>query len=351
MEKSNSALGMRRRPWQATAMETDDTTLVGQRLVIEETGAPADKLRVQAFSPQPPAVGEVRVRMLAAPINPADLNFIEGTYGVKPQLPATPGVEGCGVVEASNAADYQAGDRVIFLRRAATWATHTVIAADSLFKLPAAIDPLQAAMLKVNPATAWRLLHGFGKPAAGDWIVQNAGNSAVGRCVIQLARSLGIRTVSLVRRTELLDELTHLGGDVVLLDDDAGLAAAKAALGGATAALAFNAVGGDSALRLMNLLREGGTHITFGAMARRPLTVPNGLLIFRDIQVRGMWVTRWIEHAPDAQVRAVYADLAARVAAGTLLQPVDSTHRLDAFAAALARLSAADRAGKVLFAP
>ena len=332
-------------------METLAGTLGGQRLIIEETGAPLEKLRLQAFSPPPPGAGEVLVRMLAAPVNPADLNFIEGTYGVKPQLPATPGVEGCGVVEASAVADYQVGERVIFLRRAATWATHTVVAADALFKLPAAIDPLQAAMLKVNPATAWRLLHGFGKPEQGGWIVQNAGNSAVGRCVIQLARGLGIRTLSLVRRPELIDELQQLGGDLVVLDDEAGLAAGKAALGGACAALAFNAVGGDSALRLMNLLRDGGTHITFGAMAKRPLTVPNGLLIFRDLQLRGLWVTRWIEHAPDAEVRGVYADLAARVAAGTLVQPVDSVHALNAFPAALARLGAGDRAGKVLFAP
>ncbi|MCX6874158.1 MAG: 2-enoyl thioester reductase domain-containing protein [Verrucomicrobia bacterium] len=338
-------------PWQVQAMAIVDANLAGKRLVIEETGTPVEKLRVQAFRPPPVGTGQVLVRMLAAPVNPADLNFIEGTYGVQPVLPTTPGVEGCGVVETSGAADYQPGDRVIFLRRAATWATHTVAAAETLFKLPTAIDPLQAAMLKVNPATAWRLLHGFGKPEAGGWIVQNAGNSAVGRCVIQLARAMGLRTLSLVRRPELMAELTRLGGEVVLLDDEAGLAAAKAALGGATAALAFNAVGGDSALRLMNLLRDGGVHITFGAMAKRPLTVPNGLLIFRDLQLRGLWVTRWIEHAPAAEVRAVYADLAARVTAGTLVQAVDSTHPLDAFPAALARLTAADRAGKVLFVP
>jgi mitochondrial enoyl-[acyl-carrier protein] reductase / trans-2-enoyl-CoA reductase len=83
---------------------------------------------------------------------------------------------------------------VIFLRRADTWATHTTVAADSLFKLPVGIDPVQAAMLKVNPATAWRLLHGIEAAVKGDWIVQNAGNSAVGGCVIQLARDLGIHT-------------------------------------------------------------------------------------------------------------------------------------------------------------
>jgi NADPH:quinone reductase-like Zn-dependent oxidoreductase len=122
-------------------------------------------------------------------------------------------------------------------------------------------------------------------------------------------------------------------------------------MGGANAALAFNAVGGDSALRLMNLLREGASHITFGAMAKRPLTVPNGLLIFRDLQLRGLWVTRWIENAPAAEVQAVYEDLAARVAAGALQQPVDSTHSLPEFAAGLARLTAEDRSGKVLFVP
>jgi NADPH:quinone reductase-like Zn-dependent oxidoreductase len=270
---------------------------------------------------------------------------------VKLELPATPGVEGCGEVVTSGDTAFQAGDRVIFLRRADTWASHTTVAADTLFKLPPGIDPLQAAMLKVNPATAWQLLHGIETVAKGDWIVQNAGNSAVGRCVIQLARDLGIRTVSFVRRAELMDELRELGADHVFLDDDEGLAAAKAALGGAKASLAFNAVGGESALRVMKLLREGGTHITYGAMGRKPLTLPNGLLIFRDIRVRGLWVTRWVENAPPAEVQAVYQDLAARVAAGQLVQPVDGTFPLEKFQDALARLDAPERGGKVLFAP
>jgi NADPH:quinone reductase-like Zn-dependent oxidoreductase len=206
-------------------------------------------------------------------------------------------------------------------------------------------------MLKVNPATAWQLLHGFGFPGSGAWIVQNAGNSAVGRCVIQLARSLGVRTISFVRRAPLVDELLALGADQVFIDDDDGYAAAKSLLGGGTAALAFNAVGGDSALRLMKLLQEGGTHITFGAMGRKPLTLPNGLLIFRDIRVRGLWVTRWSENSPTEEVRAVYQKLAAMVAAGEIVQAVDSTFALEDFRAALERLDHPDRHGKVLFAP
>lgn len=334
-------------------MEDDESTRLGKELVFREFGNPGEILEFeddilisQALDP-----GDVLVRILAAPINPADLNTIEGTYGVKPSLPATPGIEGCGVVEMSHSVDFEEGDKVIFLRRASTWASHTTAPSSSLFKLPPDIDVLQAAMLKVNPATAWRLLHGFVALKEGEWIVQNVGNSAVGRCVIQLARDLGIRTISFVRRPELIEELRGLGADHVFTDDEAGLAAARDVLGGANAALAFNAVGGESALRLMKLLRESGVHITYGAMGRKPLTIPNGLLIFRDIQVRGLWVSRWIENAPRGEVNAVYENLAARVVAGRLVQLVDSSYPLEAFQEALGRLDAPDRAGKVLFVP
>lgn len=332
-------------------MNSAHTPPTASQLRFSQTGKPAEVLEISPLDPRPPASGEVLVRILAAPINPADLNTIEGTYGVKPELPAVPGIEGCGVVETSGSPEFASGDRVMFLRRASTWATHTTVPANSLFKLPAGIDPLQAAMLKVNPATAWRLLHGFETLKAGDCIVQNLGNSAVGRCVIQIARDLGIRTVSFVRRMEVADELRSLGADEVFTDDEEGLQAAKETLGGANAALAFNAVGGDSALRLMKLLRESGTHITYGAMGRKPVTLPNGLLIFRDLRIRGLWVTRWVENASAAEIDEVYQNLTERVAAGKLVQPVDGTFALENYREALARLESPEREGKVLFAP
>jgi mitochondrial enoyl-[acyl-carrier protein] reductase / trans-2-enoyl-CoA reductase len=330
-------------------MSTAQQTGQGRRLIFRETGKPGEVLEVDRFDLDEPAEGEVLVKILAAPINPADLNTIEGTYGVKPPLPATPGIEGFGVVEKSGSADFQTGDRVIFLYRAGTWATHTTVKAEVLFKVPAEIDPLQAAMLKVNPATAWRLLHDFGTLGGDDWVVQNAGNSAVSRCVIQLARDLGIRLISFVRKTDQIPELQKLGAEHVYLDDAEGHAAAKNLLGGENAAVAFNSVGGDSALALMKLLRENGTHVTYGAMGRRPLTVPNGLLIFRNLNIRGLWVTKWLEHAETGEVHALYQNLAERVTAGKIVQPVDSTHALEHFQHALDRLEAADRDGKVLF--
>jgi trans-2-enoyl-CoA reductase len=321
-----------------------------QAIRFHEFGKPAEVLRLEPLELPPLGAGEVRLRMLAAPVNPADLNLIEGTYGVKPPLPTVPGIEGCGEVVESRSPDFEAGDRAIVLRRAGSWASHVQVSGDYLFKLPSGIDPLQAAMLKVNPATAWRLLTGFARPDPGSWIVQNAANSAVGRCVIALGKRLGIHTMNLVRREELRAELLALGADEVMLDDDAAVESLKAS-GRERPVLAFNCVGGESALRLMNLLGTGGIHITYGAMARRPLTVPNGLLIFKDLRFRGLWITKWIENAPPQEILSVYGELAAALASGNLSMPVDRTFPLSEFQSAIGRLSEADRNGKVLLTP
>lgn len=320
-----------------------------QRLVFRQAGPPADVLELESHALPDPSPGEVQVRILASPINPADLNFIEGTYGIKPVFPAVSGTEGCGEVIASGAPDFSPGDRVIFLRQAEAWQDARNLPASHLLKVPAGLDPLQAAMLRVNPATAWRLLTGFGQPPAGSWIVQNAANSGVGRCVIQIARELGIRTLNFIRRPELVAELKALGADEVLPDDEAGFAAARALA--ASPSLAFNSVGGESALRVANLLARGGTHITFGAMAKRPLSIPNGLLIFKDISFRGLWVTKWIESAPRSELDTAYGQLAGWALEGKLLQPVESVHPLAGYSAALARAAESGRAGKVLFGP
>jgi len=320
-----------------------------QVLTFSRFGPPSEVLELQSLELPSLAENEVRLRILAAPINPADLNLIEGTYGIKPELPAVSGIEGCGRVEESRDPRFVPGDLAIFLRRSATWSSHVQVDGDILFKLPAGIDPQQAAMLKVNPATAWRLLTGFAKPAAGSWVVQNASNSGVGRCVIQLAKSLGIRSMNLVRRSELIPELTALGADHAVVDGEDGLKEAKAIIGKPGAALGFNAVGGESALRVMNLLAPRAIHITYGAMGRRPLTIPNGLLIFKDLQFRGLWITRWIEDATEDEIHEVYTNLTEKVARGELVQPVDSIFGLQDFQQALARAAEGGRDGKVLF--
>jgi len=160
---------------------------------------------------------------------------------------------------------------------------------------------------------------------------------------------MGVRTLCFLRNTSLAPDLVELGATGVFEDSSEGLAEAREMLGRDRAKLAFNAVGGDSALRLMKLLANGGTHVTYGAMGRKPLTIPNGPLIFGDIRFRGLWVTKWMENSPREEVEATYASLATHLLDGSLKQEIDSVFPLESFPEALARLEVEDRRGKVLF--
>src|SRR3954471_3424606 len=191
-------------------------------VVYETHGNPSEVLKLRSEPWPAPAPGEAVIQMLAVPVNPADLNAIEGKYPGRREVPAVPGFEGAGVVVeiGADAKDLTKGDLVIPPHNVGTWREALAVKASELVVVPPGIDPAQAAMVKINPLTAWRLLHGYVDLKAGDWVIQNAANSGAGRAVIQISRELGYKTVNVVRREELVEELRNQGGDVVLLDDD-----------------------------------------------------------------------------------------------------------------------------------
>jgi trans-2-enoyl-CoA reductase len=312
-------------------------------------GAKPPALTVENAPVPEPGADEVLVRMLAAPINPADLNVIEGTYGELPLLPCTIGNEGVGVVDrvGASVSGFALGQTVLPLAFG-TWADQMVVPAESLVALPEGLDPLQAAMLAVNPATAWLMIHDFAKLQPGDWIVQNAANSGVGRSVIQLAKALGLRTLNVVRRAELVGELRGMGADVVVTEDMDLRREASDLCGGALPKLGLNAVGGASALNLANALCAGAPLVTYGAMSRQPLKIPNGLLIFKNICLHGFWLRRWKGTASRREVRNTYERLAAYLATGVLHTPVHKVFQLDQALEAIVEAAQEKRSGKVL---
>jgi trans-2-enoyl-CoA reductase len=251
---------------------------------------------VESIAALQPGPDEVLVRMIAAPVNPADWNVIEGSYGELPSSPCTIGNEGVGVVEqvGSSVNGFTTGQMVLPLVFG-TWAEQILVPAASLVALPEGLDSLQAAMLTVNPATAWRMIHDFTSLQTGDWIVQNAANSGVGRSVIQLAKALGLRTLNVVRRPELVEELRASGADVVVTEETDLKAGARNLCGRALPKLGLNAVGGVSALNLANALCDGSPLVTYGAMGQQALKIPNSLLIFKNISFHGFWLRRWRE--------------------------------------------------------
>jgi trans-2-enoyl-CoA reductase len=319
-------------------------------VIYERHGNPAEVLRVESRPWPKPAADEAVVEMRAAPINPADLNAIEGKYPGRREVPAVPGFEGAGVVVDLGAAvkGLTNGALVILPHSIGTWRDAVAVKADELIVVPAGIEPVHAAMLKINPMTAWRLLHDYVNLARGEWLIQNAANSAAGRALIQIARELGYKTVNVVRRKELIDELSAEGGDVVLVDGENLREEVKNATGGAPIRLGLNAVGGDSALRLANCLAPESTLVTFGAMSLQPLKIPNGLLIFKDLRFRGIWINKWYDNATMQERMDAFRPLFEMAKRGLLKTKVEKAYPLSEAKAAVAHAAQGKRSGKII---
>ncbi len=317
---------------------------------FNQFGAPKEKLENVEVMTSEMKAGEVRVAIKHAPINPADINFIQGTYGVRPELPTTPGVEGSGEVLESNADGIQLGDKVIFINRVGTWQEEAVCSSELLYVVPKNLNlpSEQAAMLKVNPMTALRLLEDYADLSPGDYVVQNAANSGVGQSLIQVAKQLGLKTINLVRREGLEAGLLELGADHVLIDNADVVAKIRDICGENSPKLACNAVGGDSAFRLMNAIAEQGHHVTYGAMSLRSIKVPNKFLIFKCITLHGLWVTKWIGANDKATVDDAYTQLAEWVDAGKLTQSIDTIYPLTEIKSAVEHAMQGKKNGKVM---
>lgn len=299
--------------------------------------------------PGAPGAGEVIIDMEFAPINPSDLVLMRGLYGVKPKLPAPVGSEGVARVTkaGSGVTGLKEGDRVLFPRGASTWVTRSKAKADGLFALPANADPQQLSMLMVNPPTAYLMLTEYVALKKGDWVIQSAGNSGVGRAVIAIARKLGIHTVSVVRRPELIDELKKLGADVVLVEGPDLAKRVAEATGKARIMLALDSVGGPGLMALNDCLANGGTLVAYGVMSGGPgpfFTAPN---IFRDLTLKGFWLLNWFNRNSPERIAEVQKQMAAWIADGTIFTPVEATYSLDQSAAAISH--AAKGTGKILF--
>src|SRR6201998_4373142 len=184
-------------------------------------GNPAQNLMmVEVSEPNTPSGGEALVRMEYAPIDYSDLLLANGVYFLNPTLPSVIGGEGAGIVESVGPAvtEVKVGDRVTIPFRTFTWAEKVLAPAQGLFVVPPSIDAKTASMLNINPTTAVLLLDGFVKLKPNDWIVLNAANSQVARCIIAVAKSRDLKVAGIVRRSEVIPELEALGVDFVGVD-------------------------------------------------------------------------------------------------------------------------------------
>lgn len=320
-------------------------------LRFEQFGAPAQVLSLVDVPDPIPGPGEVRLAMGLRPINPSDLLQVKGVYGRKPSLPATAGLEGLGVVDAlgEGVSGIALGQRVVPLGAQGTWADRLVTLAENLVAIPDGLGDTSAAQVIVNPLTAWIMAVEDLKLQPGDWLVQTAAGSIVGRSLIQLAKLRGYKTLNLVRRPELVPELMAMGADAVLCTEDTSWEqAARAVLPAHGADAAVDAVGGSLAGEVAMLLRRGATLLIYGALSLDPLKVPGGQMIFRTLTLRGFWLTDWKVRTPKAERDRILGDLLAAMTEGALVPPVSAILPLAEFREAIRLAEEPGRSGKVL---
>ena len=324
-----------------------------KRIDITAYGAPEEVAHcVEVPDVDGPGPGEVVFDILAFPINPADISFCRGSYRLRPPLPATPGAEGVGRIAAVGAGVIQVkpGDLVINMQRE-NWAQRRRVKAEDAIPIPPGFDLAQAAMLRINPPTALLLLEDHVALAPGDWVIQDVANSAVGRHVIVLAKARGVRTVSVVRRDDVAGELRELGADVVLRDGADLAERARAAVGGAPIRLGIDAVSGDACKRIGDCVSEGGVVVSYGSMSGQDPTMSRAAVNMRGVNLTGFNLGRGLAKRTHEQVRAIYADLAAKVRDGVLKAPIDAFYPIEDIRSALIRAQQGGRNGKVLVLP
>ncbi len=309
-------------------------------------GNPAQNLQmVDVPEPNMPSAGEALVRMEYAPVDYSDLLLAQGVYHLKPKmLPSVIGGEGAGIVEAvgPRVTSVKVGDRVTIPFPIFSWAEKVLAPADGLFVVPPPVDPKTASMLNINPATAVLLLDGFVKLKPKDWIVLNAANSQIARCLIAVAKSRDLNVAGIVRRSELIPELKTLGVDFVGVESPPLSKQIQNATGGIPISLGLDAVGGPATGTLASVLSPGAHLVSYAYLGGLPIQVPQVDLIGKRLIIHGFWMYHE-EFLP--RMRAALTEATQVVASGKLSLPITATYKPSQIREAIEHYQ---RGGKVL---
>jgi NADPH:quinone reductase len=324
-----------------------------KRVVFDRFGPPAEVLRLQDDVPAPqPGAGEVLVRMLASPVNPSDLMYVAGKYGLKPALPATPGFEGVGVVEATGGGLlgwFRKGKRVAVINdRIGNWAEYTVTKARQVVPVPDEMSDEQAASFFVNPATAVVMTQDVLKVTRGAWLLQSAAGGELGKMVIRLGYKFAFRTINVVRRREQVDELKNLGADHVIVESDGEIPEQVRKLVPDGVRYAIDSVGGSTGSQIVSALSQGGRCLLYGSLSDEPISVHPRYFIGNDLRVEGFWLGAWAKKQGVLTMLKLFRRVRGLMREGVLQTHFAATYPLEDIAKAVEHAAAPGKGGKVL---
>jgi NADPH:quinone reductase len=334
--------------------------------VFESTGAPESVLTIKDLPEPDPKRGQVKVRMLCCPVNPSDLMFVRGQYTLSADLPATPGFEGVGIVEAAGGglrAKMMLGKRVAVLsRRGGNWADKNVVPASQVIPfsnlLTGRLTQEQQATFFVNPVTAFVMCRSILRVPTGEWLLQTAAGSVLGHMIIRLGKRCGFKTLCVVRREEQVAELKAAGADAVIWFDPAehSLDQFRAAVAAATGAStdksvihsAIDCVGGATGSAVVSVLGKRANMLVFGTLSGEPLTIPSRALMTPAASISGFWLGNYMETlAMPAKLKLVRT-VSGLIREGVLASEIGSRFSLDEIVSAVQAAEVPGRGGKIL---
>jgi NADPH:quinone reductase-like Zn-dependent oxidoreductase len=324
--------------------------------VFERFGEPSEVLTIREVPTPEPGPGQVRVKMIASPINPSDLLVTRGLYGVLPKLPATPGFEGVGIVDKVGPGiigRFVAGKRVAAINSAGgNWAEYAIIPAKQARPIADDISDDQAATFFVNPATVLAMVRDVLAVPKGAWLLQSAAGSTLGRMIIKLGRHDGFKTLNVVRRKEAIDELKALGGeggDAVISSSEGPIEdQVRQITGGAGVRYALDPVGGETGTGVFRSLGEEGRLVLYGTLSGRPLEIDPRLVISGKRVIEGFWLGHWMRQQSILKSLAHFREITRLIRAGILDPGPCMKFSLDQIGAAVKEADSVGRPGKVI---
>jgi NADPH:quinone reductase len=272
---------------------------------------------------------------------------------VLPALPATPGFEGIGVVDEVGPGvlgRWVQGKRVLAINGAGgNWAEYAVIPARQARPVPADIPDEQAAVAFVNPATVLALARNVLKVRRGDWLLQSAAGSTLGRMMIKLGRHDGFKTLNVVRRREAVDELKTLGGDAVISSADGPIdEQVRRIVGGEGVKFAIDPVGGETGTAVFRSLAPEGRLVLYGTLSGEPIQIDPRLVISGNRAVEGFWLGHWMRERSIPAVLILFREIASMIRQGVLSSEIGRTYPLAEIGEAARQADSVARRGKVL---
>jgi NADPH2:quinone reductase len=183
---------------------------------IAEFG-PADRLVLGDLVQPRPGPGELLVRLAAASVNRADVLLRAGRYHTLPALPATPGSEGAGIVEAlgDGVEGFAIGDQVVAWGGTGFYAEYALADQLRTVRVPAGVSLDAAAALPVAWLSAWYALTQLGRVQKGDVVLIYAAASGVGSAAVQIAKRAGALVIGVVGLQDKAAFVRELGADHV----------------------------------------------------------------------------------------------------------------------------------------